>query len=159
MSNPFPPAELIEHMRNTLGGTGPIDRESGVRAPSARGSYVLLIHLSRVLEFERPGLRHRFAPGWYGYAGSARGPGGLRARIGRHFRAEKAVHWHVDSLTISADAILAFAVEGGSECALAASLLRSGLWRPSVAGFGSSDCRVCSAHLLELQEMPGSAPG
>lgn len=38
-----------------------------------------------------------------------------------------------------------------SECALAGSLLRSGFWRPSADGFGSSDCRSCSTHLLELQ--------
>ncbi|MFW2853854.1 DUF123 domain-containing protein [Sphingomonas sp. TX0543] len=112
-------------MRRALGGAGPFDRQSSDRAPSAGGSYVLLVHLSRSLEFERPGLRHRFEPGWYGYVGSARGPGGIRARIGPHLCAEKAVHWHIDSLTITADIVLAFFVEGASECTLSHSLLRS----------------------------------
>ena len=35
-------------------------------------------------------------PGFYVYVGSALGPGGLAARIGRHARQEKAFRWHVD---------------------------------------------------------------
>lgn len=153
MLGPSAPPDLLEHMRRALGGAGPFDRQSSDRAPSAGGSYVLLVHLSRPLEFERPGLRHRFEPGWYGYVGSARGPGGIRARIGRHLRAEKAVHWHIDSLTITADIVLAFVVEGASKCTLNRSLLRSRVWQPSAAGFGSSDCRNCATHLLEPVDM------
>lgn len=152
MSAPKAQSELIEHVRSALAAAGPFDRESCHSVATDAGSYVLLVHLPRSLAFERPSLRHQFGAGWYGYAGSARGPGGLRARIARHLRKEKALHWHVDSLTIAADSILAFAVEGASECALAGSLLRSGFCRPSADGFGSSDCRSCSTHLLELQE-------
>ena len=39
------------------------------------------------------------AAGQYAYVGSAHGPGGLRARVGRHLRAEKPLHWHIDYLT------------------------------------------------------------
>ena len=37
--------------------------------------------------------------GQYAYVGSAHGPGGLRARVGRHLRTEKSLQWHIDYLT------------------------------------------------------------
>ena len=39
------------------------------------------------------------APGCYVYAGSARGPGGIRARVRRHLRPDKTPHWHIDQVT------------------------------------------------------------
>jgi Uri superfamily endonuclease len=36
----------------------------------------------------------------------------------------------------------------GLECELVACDLASGEWSVAVAGFGSSDCRRCRAHLL-----------
>jgi len=37
-------------------------------------------------------------PGYYIYIGSAFGPGGVRARMLRHLRADKPKHWHIDYL-------------------------------------------------------------
>ncbi|NIP37734.1 MAG: GIY-YIG nuclease family protein, partial [Candidatus Dadabacteria bacterium] len=37
-------------------------------------------------------------PGYYIYVGSAFGPGGVRARVSRHFRKTKRSHWHIDYL-------------------------------------------------------------
>jgi Uri superfamily endonuclease len=37
--------------------------------------------------------------GRYLYCGSDKGPGGLKARLSRHFRHGKSVRWHVDQLT------------------------------------------------------------
>lgn len=37
-------------------------------------------------------------PGVYLYVGSAFGPGGVRARVGRHLRMRKKPHWHLDYL-------------------------------------------------------------
>lgn len=37
-------------------------------------------------------------PGYYVYVGSAFGPGGVAARVGRHFRREKTLRWHMDYL-------------------------------------------------------------
>jgi Uri superfamily endonuclease len=94
------------------------------------------------------------AAGWFVYAGSARGPGGLKARLARHLRREKRIRWHIDQLTTRADALLALPFADGpgapapTECALIARLLESGLFAPPVNGFGSSDCRACPAHLL-----------
>ncbi|MGE5612498.1 MAG: DUF123 domain-containing protein, partial [Bacillota bacterium] len=59
--------------------------------PATPGAYVLVIRLDRAAA----GL----PAGRYLYCGSARGPGGLRARVGRHMRKGKVVRWHVDRLT------------------------------------------------------------
>jgi Uri superfamily endonuclease len=37
--------------------------------------------------------------GRYLYCGSAKGPGGLKARLSRHMRRGKSVRWHIDRLT------------------------------------------------------------
>lgn len=88
-------------------------------------------------------------PGIYVYAGSAFGPGGIRARVGRHLRADKKPHWHIDHLSSRADCIDVKTYPGGRECDLVAVLCADGATVP-VAGFGSSDCRDCAAHLVRL---------
>jgi histidyl-tRNA synthetase len=105
--------------------------------PAVPGAYVVLIRLDAPLA----GLE----AGRYLYCGSARGPGGLRARLGRHMRRGKAVRWHVDRLTEGGVVVGAWIFPGGDECALVAAL--AGLPVP-IRGFGSSDCRRCPAHLL-----------
>jgi Uri superfamily endonuclease len=68
--------------------------------PSETGAYVLLIELSAPLEINVATLpRTVLFAGRHAYCGSAYGPGGLKARIGRHLRADKAPRWHVDRLT------------------------------------------------------------
>src|SRR5262245_21907304 len=112
--------------------------------PAAPGAYLLALELRRavVLSVRMAG---RLPPGLYLYCGSARGPGGLRARISRHMRRGKALHWHIDQLTERATVHGAWTFTDRSECALVASL--ADLPMP-VAGFGSSDCRTCVSHLL-----------
>jgi len=92
----------------------------------------------------------RLDPGHYVYLGSARGPGGLRARVGRHLRLDKARRWHVDHLTARAPITRVVGRPGRSECALVRALLAHPLVAAPVRGFGSSDCRACPAHLLSL---------
>lgn len=114
--------------------------------PPVPGAYVLLIALDRDLTVRLPGKPETvLAPGRYLYCGSARGPGGLRARVGRHFRRAKTERWHIDRLTGAGRMLGAWTVPGGHECALVAAL--SGLPVP-LPGFGSSDCRHCASHLL-----------
>ncbi|MBK3774840.1 DUF123 domain-containing protein [Azospirillum brasilense] len=121
--------------------------------PPESGAYVLLIALDRNLTLRLPGKPESvLPPGRYLYCGSARGPGGLRARVGRHFRRDKPERWHVDRLTAAGRLLGAWIVPGGDECALVAAL--SGLPVP-VPGFGSSDCRRCASHLLHW---PDGAP-
>lgn len=117
-------------------------------ATSAPGAYALLIGMAVPLRFDRGQVSGHSPPGWYVYAGSARGPGGIRARIARHFRSTRKPHWHVDELTCAAWHVEALAIPGGSECAIVARLAGSGCFVPALAGFGSSDCRCCDAHLL-----------
>ena len=90
-------------------------------------------------------------PGWYVYAGNARGRGGIRARVMRHLRPGKSPHWHVDRLTGAAEAMLAIAFAGGDECALVQALLARPWFQAEAPGFGSTDCRVCPAHLLTVR--------
>jgi Uri superfamily endonuclease len=124
--------------------------------PAAPGAYALLIRLRRRLR-AWPGAGAALAPGLYLYAGSANGPGGIRARVLRHARRGKPRHWHVDRLTGNARVIAVAAIAGGRECALVAAA--SALPRVTVPapGFGSSDCRACPAHLLALPPPIGCA--
>src|SRR3954466_12462716 len=81
LDNPLPPGRFIT---------------DAAEAPDLPGAYLLLVMLPRPLCVTLP--RHPEAtlrPGPLFYAGSARGPGGLRARLARHQRADKKPHWHI----------------------------------------------------------------
>jgi len=126
--------------------------EEAVEAP---GAYALIFHLAAPVWFSRTGMASGSLSGWYVYAGSARGSGGIRARLRHHFRRGKPVHWHVDELTNVADRLLALALPHGSECDIVDRLLRSNLFEPALRRFGSSDCKRCPAHLLRpVQDIP-----
>ncbi len=117
--------------------------------PAAPGAYALLVSLRAPVPLP-PRLAATLAAGRYLYVGSARGPGGIRARCARHLRRPKPRRWHVDWLTESGDEIAALALPGGDECALVDMLRRRPGVSLPVAGFGSSDCRRCPAHLVRL---------
>ncbi len=131
------------------------------------GAYILVVALDRPLD---PGLTGRsdgLAPGLYAYCGSAYGPGGLAARLARHLRPDKRPHWHIDRLTAAGRILAAYAQPGGSECALMEALRKLPNTRIPLPGFGSSDCRRCPAHLIQvpagfasaLPGLPRIAPG
>jgi Uri superfamily endonuclease len=131
---------------------------------SIMGTYVLALWLGsprrmvigRLGEFDLPA-------GWYLYVGSALGPGGLRARVQRHWRhleSGKRAHWHVDYLREQAIWGGAWARESGQsmpdqglECRWAntARLLPGS--RVVAPGFGASDCR-CRTHLIHVPALP-----
>jgi Uri superfamily endonuclease len=122
--------------------------------PSAGGAYALHFRTEAPLALDIPRLGAPvLAPGVYVYAGSAFGPGGIRARVTRHLRtgdrSGMRPHWHVDRLSAAARCIGVEAYPGGSECDIVAGLIAGGATVP-VPGFGSSDCRTCAAHLLRL---------
>ena len=83
--------------------------------------------------------------GRYLYCGSAKGPGGLKARLSRHIRRGKSVRWHVDQLTEQGLVIGDWVFPGGDECRLVQ--MCSHLPVP-IAGFDSGDCAICRSHLL-----------
>ena len=132
--------------------------------PAGKGSYVLVIALAEDarLQVGRLGV-FNFPAGLYLYTGSAMG--GLAARIRRHLRPDKKLHWHVDYLT-GASATRASATGAPATGSAAGSVVEAWwalgqarlecLWAEAIAtlggqvvapGFGSSDCR-CPTHLL-----------
>ena len=139
-------------------------------APASPGAYLLPVMLAAPLHVALPrGRDVLLQPGRYLYAGSARGPGGMRARLARHQRADKTPHWHIDRLTMAGAVLGAWIFPGGSECAIVAAL---GHLPVPLPGFGSSDCRRCASHLLAWPDgvgialpdagpvsWPGQAPG
>ncbi len=119
--------------------------------PRGPGAYVLLIELDAPLKLDFATLPRALLPaGRYAYCGSAYGPGGCAARIARHLRKDRPVRWHVDRLSGAGRIVAVRAWPGGHECDLVARLLTIGGARAPVAGFGSSDCRRCRAHLVAL---------
>ena len=127
-------------------------------APAAPGAYALLLRLDAPL-LVRAGRREALlAPGRYIYCGSAKGPGGLRARLASHMRRDnKRAHWHVDRLTIAGVAEGAWIAPGGDECALNDALRHLPV---PIEGFGAADFPRCRAHLrFWPQEKPAPGPG
>ena len=118
--------------------------------PEDSGAYLLLIDLAEPVP-----LPERFAgkfllEGRYGYAGSARGPGGIRARCRRHLSRHAKRHWHVDWLTRPASDIQVIARPGDFECSLINSLAGQPFVGFPLKGFGSTNCRRCPAHLVRF---------
>jgi Uri superfamily endonuclease len=114
--------------------------------PRCPGAYVLAIELSRPIALALANKSPvSLAAGCYLYCGSAKGPGGLRARIERHMRRGKPVRWHIDNLTEAGRVLGVWTIVGGHECQLAASLTHLPI---PIDGFGSSDCRRCTSHLV-----------
>ena len=120
-----------------------------------KGAYVLLLSLNSKHLLIISSKRFELEAGAYAYVGSARGPGGVEARVHRHFSIFKGeprkAHWHIDHLLPLSSYLIAIAFEGdrASECSVAASLKTSGF--AAVKGFGSTDCRMgCGGHLLKF---------
>lgn len=127
-------------------------------APDSPGTYVLILKLShratirvgRLGEFE-------FPAGWYTYVGSARGPGGLAARLARHVRSLKPLHWHVDHVCARARPVEIWYAAGTRkrECAWARALVNLPGASIPASRFGASDCR-CPSHLIHFAAPPDS---
>lgn len=114
-----------------------------------KGAYVLGITITAPISLRlRQQAETNIAAGTYYYIGSANGPGGMKARLKRHFSTTKKPHWHIDHLTLAAARISALAVPHGNECDLGQQLAASTLFKHILPGFGSSDCRTCKSHLL-----------
>ena len=123
--------------------------------PDSSGAYVLILDLLRPVKLSLVRfMGQRLEPGRYAYAGSARGPGGIRARCKRHLRKDKKLHWHIDHLTTQASSIYVAAVPGGDECALVEKISKATPTGFPLPGFGSSDCRCCTSHLMHLTAQP-----
>jgi len=112
-------------------------------APSAPGAYILQVDIAENVLVTIAGRSPtELTAGRYLYCGSAKGPGGLRARLVRHMRHGKSVHWHIDQLTERRIIIGSWIVPNGHQCELVAML---GSLPIPIPGFGSSDCGRCPA--------------
>jgi Uri superfamily endonuclease len=120
-----------------------------------KGAYLLVMGIRQTFDLTIPTLPGtQIDPGYYIYCGSARGSGGCRARLKRHFARDKRKHWHVDHLSLQAAFLQALAIADGDECHLAGILLQSRQFTVPVSGFGASDCKSCQSHLLHWHEGP-----
>jgi Uri superfamily endonuclease len=129
---------------------------------STVGSYVLALWLDapQAIQVGKLGA-FEFPAGWYLYVGSARGTGGLAARLARHCRRlgpHKRARWHVDYLREQAVWAGAWGRTSDQrlECAWAAACRRLPGAVTVMPGFGASDCR-CPAHLVYVPTLPGDA--
>ena len=145
----MPPNSLIADLRRA-GINGPVLAAGDLGSLRGRkGAYLLLLGLDAPVRVDIPTLLAiRCSIGWYLYAGSASGPGGIGARLARHFRMSKKMHWYVDRLMEAAAERNALAFPAEAECSLVAKLDRSEKFEIPIRGFGSSDCRICESHLL-----------
>ncbi len=128
--------------------------------PVDPGSYALFLHLSSPQELQIGRLGSGFFSfGVYVYFGSARGPGGLRSRLGRHLRGGGKPHWHIDTLR-AVSAVKGYCYITDDALSSPAAPVEC-LWSQAVAiipgssfpvhGFGASDCDAdCPAHLIAL---------
>lgn len=110
----------------------------------AKGSYILLAELASRKDIFIGRLGSvSFPQASYAYVGSAMN--GFRARLVRHLREEKKLHWHIDYFLKEAEIkeIILCQAEERIECSLAQAL--AGEFQ-LIPGFGSSDCK-CQSHL------------
>ena len=122
------------------------------------GTYVLLMPCDRGHEVVA-GRRAAFSlrPGCYLYVGSARGPGGLAARLRHHLRPAERPHWHIDYLraALTPNQIWLDDSGEGLECRWARALAGAPGTLIASPGFGSSDCD-CPSHLLFRPRLPSA---
>lgn len=122
--------------------------------PKEAGTYALLLKLAacQMIQIGRLGELN-VQPGYYLYVGSAFGPGGLAARVGRHLRKEKKLRWHIDYLRIACEVAEVWWTcdPVRRECEWASKLRELPGAVIPMPGFGSSDCE-CVAHLVWVKE-------
>ena len=130
-----------------------------VRLDSRPGTYTLVLH-AEAAEHVEVGKRGRLevTPGFYVYVGSALGPGGLSARISRHWATAKRLRWHVDyvrEVTTPTEVWYTYDVLR-RECAWADVFRQMPGASLPLTGLGSSDC-TCPSHLFFFGEKPSRA--
>jgi sugar fermentation stimulation protein A len=117
-----------------------------------RGSYLLILRLDEERSVEVGSLgSFTFPRGHYIYVGSAMRA--LTARVTRHCRRRKKLHWHIDYLRQVADECVVLPIRSSErlECDLAASVGR--VLGSGPTGFGASDCD-CPTHLFHCDSDP-----
>lgn len=122
--------------------------------PAVKGTYLLCLRLdvSKTIGVGKLG-KLDFKSGYYCYIGSARGSGGLQARIERHLKMNKMMYWHIDYLRDCANVekIIYSLNDNPQECVWSQLLQTSSSFAPAIKRFGASACR-CATHLFYSEE-------
>lgn len=126
--------------------------------PSSPGTYALLLRCAGRARVSVGAIGSiDLEPGLYLYLGSAFGPGGLRARIGRHTSRQKTRRWHIDY--VRARTSLAGAWYSTSPLPLehvwAEAVLDIVVGRNPLRQFGASDCQ-CPSHFVYFPDLSSS---
>lgn len=111
---------------------------------------VLFLHEDKDIAIGAKGRIH-FAKGYYVYVGSAKK--NLAARLARHKRKRKKMHWHIDYLRKEADVTATIPIRTADdlEHALAAAVGKIAPWQ--IPSFGCTDC-TCPSHLFGFHDNP-----
>ena len=123
---------------------------------NAKGTYILLLFLRKGVRLQIGKLgSFDFKRGYYAYAGSAFGPGGLAARLKHHRSISARPHWHIDYLRRAATLMDIWISSTPARCehAWAEKLATLDIGLCPVKGFGSSDCG-CYSHLVYFERKP-----
>ncbi len=120
-----------------------------------RGLYQLLIFINQNIQINHNKLgKFELLSGHYLYTGSAQK--NLIPRILRHLSKQKKKHWHIDFLLSNPNAkILLIKLKTDTnvnECELNLHSAEKFKSDYPILGFGSSDCKSCKSHLLQLNE-------
>ncbi len=138
----------------------PIPWEVLEREDRDGGCYLAILRLDEPARIPVGGLGETdFDEGFWVYAGSARR--GLTARLARHGRVRKSLHWHIDHLRRRAAFVRGIPIRTADpdECGLARAVgaLAAEAAPPgrgfSLPRFGCSDCD-CPSHLFRFPEDP-----
>ncbi|WP_298673829.1 DNA/RNA nuclease SfsA [uncultured Megasphaera sp.] len=139
------PARLLSYPEDVL-----------IREHHDCGDYLFVMHLKETedIVIGARGSLH-FPAGYYVYTGSARKH--LTARLARHQRRRKNMHWHIDYLRQYADVVAAIPIRTTQDLEhdLAHAVDSIAMWR--IEGFGCTDCD-CASHLFGFSENPVHLP-
>jgi Uri superfamily endonuclease len=127
--------------------------------PDRSGTYALILLAEKPAQLTVGRLGSlQIATGYYAYAGSAFGPGGLRARLSHHNRITDAPHWHMDYLRPQVDIVEIWYTsdEKSREHQWAGHLAAHKRASLPLPGFGASDC-ACRTHLFHFKSKPSAA--
>ena len=125
--------------------------------PACAGSYVLLLESCRFDTLTIGALGTlSLEPGCYLYVGSAFGPGGIAARVGRHARTGKPARWHIDTLREHTRLVSVWyqCGEVHREAQWAEVLAGMRGLKVPLPGFGASDGKPGASHLFFARRYP-----
>ena len=126
-----------------------------------KGTYILLLecHQPRLVQVGKWGTMS-LQKGYYQYVGSAFGPGGIKARVGRHARAGRnettaqKMHWHIDYVRDQLELYAAWISYSNLRKEHDwAELLTASANTTAITGFGCTDCQ-CQSHLFFSEHAP-----